>query len=58
PDLIDESIMEENHTIQEASSTNQATEEALVLPPTSSPSNPNVEEEFEISKFMFEDEGN
>ncbi|KAH9317586.1 hypothetical protein KI387_019355, partial [Taxus chinensis] len=29
-----------------------------VIPPTSSPSNYNVEEEFEISNFMFEDEGN
>ncbi|KAH9319488.1 hypothetical protein KI387_021257, partial [Taxus chinensis] len=58
PDLIDESIIEENHTIQEDSSIEQATEEPSVLPPTSSPSNPNVEEEFELSNFMFEDEGN
>ncbi|KAH9324129.1 hypothetical protein KI387_004307, partial [Taxus chinensis] len=35
-----------------------ATEELSVLPPTSSPSISNVEEEFYISNFMFEDEEN
>ncbi|KAH9307545.1 hypothetical protein KI387_035456, partial [Taxus chinensis] len=50
--------MEEEHTILEAPSVEQATEEPPVLPPTSSPSRSDVEEEFELSNFMFEDEGN
>ncbi|KAH9328744.1 hypothetical protein KI387_000852, partial [Taxus chinensis] len=58
PDLIDGSIIEGYHTVQEASSTEQGIEEPLVLPPTSSPSNSNVEEDLELSKFMFEDERN
>ncbi|KAH9331280.1 hypothetical protein KI387_003388, partial [Taxus chinensis] len=41
-----------------ALSVEQAIEEPSVLPPTSSPSRYDVEEEFEISNFMFEDEGN
>ncbi|KAH9300106.1 hypothetical protein KI387_011689, partial [Taxus chinensis] len=49
---------EEDHTISEAPSVEQAREEPLVLPFTSSPSSFDVEEEFELSKFMFEDEGN
>ncbi|KAH9311102.1 hypothetical protein KI387_026137, partial [Taxus chinensis] len=51
PDLIDGSIIEGYHTVQEASSTEQGIEEPLVLPPTSSPSNSNVEEDLELSKF-------
>ncbi|KAH9310879.1 hypothetical protein KI387_025914, partial [Taxus chinensis] len=57
-DLIDEPMMEEDHTVLEAPSVEQATEEPSVLPPTSSPSSSNVEEEFDLSNFMFEDEGN
>ncbi|KAH9312771.1 hypothetical protein KI387_027806, partial [Taxus chinensis] len=58
PDLIDEPMMEEDHTISEALSVEQATEEPSVLPPTSSPSSSDVEEEFDLSNFMFESEGN
>ncbi|KAH9317116.1 hypothetical protein KI387_018885, partial [Taxus chinensis] len=50
--------MEENHTVLEEISAEQATEEPSVLPPTSSPSKSNVKEEIELSKFMFEDDGN
>ncbi|KAH9295299.1 hypothetical protein KI387_038887, partial [Taxus chinensis] len=51
-------VLEENHTVLEATSAEQAIEEPSVLPPTSSPSKSNVKEEFELSNFMFEDEGN
>ncbi|KAH9321552.1 hypothetical protein KI387_016191, partial [Taxus chinensis] len=50
-------ILEEDHIVSEALSVEQATEEPSVLPPTSSPSSSDVEEEFELSNFMFEDEG-
>ncbi|KAH9305868.1 hypothetical protein KI387_010272, partial [Taxus chinensis] len=36
----------------------EATKEPSVLPPTSSPLSSDVEEEFDLSNFMFEDEGN
>ncbi|KAH9329420.1 hypothetical protein KI387_001528, partial [Taxus chinensis] len=49
--------MEEDHTVSEAPGVEQATEEPSVLPSTSSPSSSDVEEEFELSNFMFEDEG-
>ncbi|KAH9288028.1 hypothetical protein KI387_032145, partial [Taxus chinensis] len=49
---------EEDHTVLEAPSVEQATEEPSVLPPTSSPSSSDVEEEFDLSNFMFEEEGN
>ncbi|KAH9322627.1 hypothetical protein KI387_017266 [Taxus chinensis] len=50
--------MEEDHTVLEALSVEQTIKEPSVLPPTSSPLSFNVEEEFYISNFMFEDEGN
>ncbi|KAH9306401.1 hypothetical protein KI387_010805, partial [Taxus chinensis] len=50
--------LEENHTIPEAPSADQATEEPSVLLPTSSPSSSNVEEEFELSNLKSKDEGN
>ncbi|KAH9290230.1 hypothetical protein KI387_034347, partial [Taxus chinensis] len=50
--------VEEEHTIFEAPSAEQAIEEPSFLPPTSSSSSSNVEEEFKLSNFMFEDEGN
>ncbi|KAH9323698.1 hypothetical protein KI387_018337, partial [Taxus chinensis] len=50
--------VEKDHIVSEAPSVEQAIEEPSVLPPTSSPSSSNVEEEFEISNFMFEEEGN
>ncbi|KAH9327084.1 hypothetical protein KI387_007262, partial [Taxus chinensis] len=50
--------MEEDHTLLEDPSEEHATEEPSVLPPTSPPSSYDVEEEFELSNFMFEDEGN
>ncbi|KAH9324968.1 hypothetical protein KI387_005146, partial [Taxus chinensis] len=58
PHLIDEPVMDKDPIVSEAPSAEQATEEPSVLPPTSSPSSSNVEEEFELSNFMFEDEGN
>ncbi|KAH9306101.1 hypothetical protein KI387_010505, partial [Taxus chinensis] len=58
PNLIDEPMMEEDHIVLEALSVEQATKEPSDLPPTSSPSISNVEEEFELSNFMLEDEGN
>ncbi|KAH9318998.1 hypothetical protein KI387_020767, partial [Taxus chinensis] len=58
PDLIDEPMMEEDHTVSEALSVEQATGEPSVLPPTSSPSSSDVEEEFDLSNFMFEEERN
>ncbi|KAH9309463.1 hypothetical protein KI387_037374, partial [Taxus chinensis] len=51
PDLIDESIMEEDHTNSEASSVEQAREEPSVLPPNSSPSSFDVEEEIDLSNL-------
>ncbi|KAH9317048.1 hypothetical protein KI387_018817, partial [Taxus chinensis] len=54
---LEDTVLEEDHTILEALSVEQATKEPSVLPPTSSPSRSNVEEEFELSKFMFKDEG-
>ncbi|KAH9300492.1 hypothetical protein KI387_012075, partial [Taxus chinensis] len=47
----------EDHTVSEAPSVEQATGEPSVLPSTSSPSSSDVEEEFELANFMFEDEG-
>ncbi|KAH9306639.1 hypothetical protein KI387_011043, partial [Taxus chinensis] len=58
PDLIDEPMMEEDHTVLEAPSVEQATEKPSILPPTSSPSRSDVEEAFDLSNFMFKDEGN
>ncbi|KAH9288561.1 hypothetical protein KI387_032678, partial [Taxus chinensis] len=46
-----------DHTVSEALSVEQATKEPLILPPTSSPSSSDVEEEFDLSNFMFESEG-
>ncbi|KAH9298627.1 hypothetical protein KI387_030309, partial [Taxus chinensis] len=57
PDLIDEPMMEEDHTVLEAPSVGKAIEEPLVIPPISSPSRFDVEEEFDLSNFMFESEG-
>ncbi|KAH9319115.1 hypothetical protein KI387_020884, partial [Taxus chinensis] len=51
-------VVEKNHTVTEVSSSEKAVEEPLVLPPTSSPSISNVEEEFELSNSMFKDEVN
>ncbi|KAH9287430.1 hypothetical protein KI387_031547, partial [Taxus chinensis] len=48
---------EKDHIVLEAPSVEQATGEPSVLPSTSSPSRSDVEEEFELSNFMFEDEG-
>ncbi|KAH9332160.1 hypothetical protein KI387_044304, partial [Taxus chinensis] len=58
PDLIDEPVIEEDHIVSEALSVERATREPSALPPTSSPSSFDIEEEFYISKFMFEEEGN
>ncbi|KAH9288986.1 hypothetical protein KI387_033103, partial [Taxus chinensis] len=58
PNLIDEPMMEEDHTVSEAPSVEQVTKEPSVLPLTLSPSISNVEEDFDLSNFMFEDEGN
>ncbi|KAH9292735.1 hypothetical protein KI387_042079, partial [Taxus chinensis] len=58
PDFIDEHMMEEDHKVSEAPSVEQAIEEPSVLPPNSSPLISKVEEEFEISNFMLEDEKN
>ncbi|KAH9316101.1 hypothetical protein KI387_024728, partial [Taxus chinensis] len=58
PDLINEPMMEENHIVSEALSVEQAIEEPSVPPPTSCPSRSDVEEEFYLSNFMFEDGGN
>ncbi|KAH9289505.1 hypothetical protein KI387_033622, partial [Taxus chinensis] len=56
PDLIDEPMMEEDQTVLEALGVDQATKEPPVLPPNSLPSSSVVEEEFDLSNFMFEDE--
>ncbi|KAH9293198.1 hypothetical protein KI387_041598, partial [Taxus chinensis] len=48
---------EEDHIVSEAPSVEKATKETSILPTSSSPSISNVEEEFKISNFMFEDEG-
>ncbi|KAH9297199.1 hypothetical protein KI387_028881, partial [Taxus chinensis] len=51
PNLIDEPMMKEEHTTPEALSVEQATGESSVLPPTSSPSRFDVEEDFDLSNF-------
>ncbi|KAH9301124.1 hypothetical protein KI387_012707, partial [Taxus chinensis] len=50
--------VEVDHIVSEAPSVEQSIEEYSVLHPTSSPSSSNVEEEFDLSNFTFEDEGN
>ncbi|KAH9288927.1 hypothetical protein KI387_033044 [Taxus chinensis] len=50
--------MEENNKVLEDSNMKKAAEEPLVLPSTSSPLSSDVEEEFDLSNFMFENEGN
>ncbi|KAH9299522.1 hypothetical protein KI387_031204, partial [Taxus chinensis] len=48
---------EEDHIVSEAPHVEQATKEPSFLPPTSSPSSFDVEEEFDLSNFVFESEG-
>ncbi|KAH9289913.1 hypothetical protein KI387_034030, partial [Taxus chinensis] len=48
---------EEDHTVSEAPSVEQAIEEPSVLPPSSSPSSSDVKKEFDLSNSMFESEG-
>ncbi|KAH9321234.1 hypothetical protein KI387_015873, partial [Taxus chinensis] len=57
-DLIDEPMMEEDHKVLEALSVEQAIGEPSVLPPTSSPSRFDVEEDFDLSKLMIEEDRN
>ncbi|KAH9325469.1 hypothetical protein KI387_005647, partial [Taxus chinensis] len=52
-----EFLVKEDHTFSKAPSVEQAIEKPLVLPPTSSPLGFDVEEEFDLSNFMFEEEG-
>ncbi|KAH9306852.1 hypothetical protein KI387_011256, partial [Taxus chinensis] len=49
---------EKDYTVLEAPSVEQAREEHSVLPPTSSPSSYDIGEYFDLSNFMFEEEGN
>lgn len=46
PYFIDEPMMEEDHTVLKTPSVDQAIEKRLILPPTSSPSRYDVEQEF------------